>query len=324
MPSLAAATSGETRAFSSSSVFGVYISQQCVQSFRASRCASTAETAEPVRKGSTPISFRRVIAPGPSFVCIVDSTRWPVRAASIEILAVSLSRISPTMTTSGSERRIERRVERRRLARARRAGREDRAGGPADDLLHLHTHLVGEAEVGQRGRLLRLVEQAHHDRLALDGGERGDADVEHPAGGGGVQRDAAVLRLAALGDIELRQHLQASRHSGNHPARNPLYLVQDAVDPQPDHQRLLLRLEVDVAGAVLRRLEDDRVDKSDERDVGDAVVDLEIVDLLLFLAEKRIALVDRGPGPEGLRLAGKPAKLGEDVVSGGYREVELP
>ena len=91
-----------------SSVVGVYISQQCVQSFRARRCASTAETAEPVRNGSTPISFRRVIAPGASFVCSVESTRWPVRAASIEILAVSPSRISPTITTSGSERRIER------------------------------------------------------------------------------------------------------------------------------------------------------------------------------------------------------------------------
>ena len=31
-----------------------------------------------------------------------------MRAASIEIFAVSVSRISPTMTTSGSERRIER------------------------------------------------------------------------------------------------------------------------------------------------------------------------------------------------------------------------
>ena len=45
---------------------------------------------------------------GASFVCSVESTRWPVRAASIEILAVSPSRISPTITTSGSERRIDR------------------------------------------------------------------------------------------------------------------------------------------------------------------------------------------------------------------------
>ena len=75
MPSDAAAMSGETRASISSSTVGVYISQQCVQSLRASRCASTAETAAPVRNGSTPISFSRVSAPGASFVCSVESTR---------------------------------------------------------------------------------------------------------------------------------------------------------------------------------------------------------------------------------------------------------
>ena len=48
------------------------------------------------------------MAPGASFVCSVESTRCPVSAASIAIRAVSPSRISPTMTTSGSARRIER------------------------------------------------------------------------------------------------------------------------------------------------------------------------------------------------------------------------
>ena len=56
-----------------------------------------------------PIFWRRTIAPGASFVCSVVSTMWPVSAASIAIRAVSPSRISPTMMTSGSARRIERR-----------------------------------------------------------------------------------------------------------------------------------------------------------------------------------------------------------------------
>ena len=55
-----------------------------------------------------PIFWRRTIAPGASFVCSVVSTRWPVSAASIAMRAVSASRISPTMITSGSARRIER------------------------------------------------------------------------------------------------------------------------------------------------------------------------------------------------------------------------
>ena len=61
--------------------------------------------------------------------------------------------------------------------------------------------------------------------------------------------------------------------------------MKHAVDAQTHEQRILLRLEVDVARPVLGGLEDDRVDEADKRHVGDAVVDLEVVDLLLFLPE---------------------------------------
>ena len=57
-----------------------------------------------------PISVSRTIADGASLVCSVESTRWPVSAASTAMWAVSRSRISPSSTTSGSERRIERRA----------------------------------------------------------------------------------------------------------------------------------------------------------------------------------------------------------------------
>ena len=58
-----------------------------------------------------PISIRRAAASGASLVCSVVSTRWPVSADSIAIWAVSRSRTSPTMITSGSERTIERSPE---------------------------------------------------------------------------------------------------------------------------------------------------------------------------------------------------------------------
>ena len=41
-------------------------------------------------------------------MCSVVSSMWPVNADSIAIRAVSASRTSPTMITSGSARRIER------------------------------------------------------------------------------------------------------------------------------------------------------------------------------------------------------------------------
>jgi len=54
--------------------------------------------------GGTPMSMRRVMAEGASFVWIDVRTRWPVSAARTAISAVSGSRTSPTMTMSGSER----------------------------------------------------------------------------------------------------------------------------------------------------------------------------------------------------------------------------
>ena len=55
-----------------------------------------------------PMSIRRVTADTESLVCRVASTRWPVSDACTAICAVSRSRISPIMITSGSWRRIER------------------------------------------------------------------------------------------------------------------------------------------------------------------------------------------------------------------------
>ena len=52
------------------------------------------------------MSINRVNALGASFVCSVLKTRWPVSDARMAISAVSESRISPTITTFGSCRKI--------------------------------------------------------------------------------------------------------------------------------------------------------------------------------------------------------------------------
>lgn len=54
------------------------------------------------KKLSTPMSLKRAMVPIAVLVCNVESTKWPVRLAWTAISAVYLSRISPTMTTSGS------------------------------------------------------------------------------------------------------------------------------------------------------------------------------------------------------------------------------
>src|SRR5438270_429448 len=94
------------------------------------------------------------------------------------------------------------------------------------------------------------------------------------------------------------------------------------VDAEADEQSVFLRLEVDVGRAVLGRLEDHRVDETDERRVGDAVVDLEVVALLLLLLEREL-LFDRGPRAERLGGALQPTDLAEDVLLGRDAELHL-
>ena len=98
------------------------------------------------------------------------------------------------------------------------------------------------------------------------------------------ERDAAVLRLAPLGDVELREHLEARRHAGGEPLRHAVSDVQHTVDAVADDQLVLLRLDMDVGRSVLGRLEDHRVDEAHERGIGDPVVGLEVV-LIVFVPD---------------------------------------
>jgi hypothetical protein len=72
---------------------------------RARRWAVIRITEDAILNGATPMFLRRSSVEGASLVCRVDITRWPVCAALMAISAVSMSRISPTMITSGSWRR---------------------------------------------------------------------------------------------------------------------------------------------------------------------------------------------------------------------------
>ena len=85
-------------------------SLQFWQMRRASRCAAMSCTDVATRNGSMPMFIRRLIVDGASFVCSVESTRWPVSAALMAISAVSKSRISPTRMMFGSWRRNDRSV----------------------------------------------------------------------------------------------------------------------------------------------------------------------------------------------------------------------
>ena len=108
-----------------------------------------------------------------------------------------------------------------------------------------------------------LVEQAQHDALAVPRRDRRDAHVDGAARD--AQRDAAVLRQALLGDVELRHDLDARYDERRDGAFRLQHLAQHAVDAEPHRHAVLVRLDVDVRGVVLDRLRQQRVDEPDDR-----------------------------------------------------------
>ena len=96
--------------------------------------------------------------------------------------------------------------------------------------------------------------------------------------------------------------------------------MQYAVDAEPDHESVVLGVEVEIAGAVFGRLEDDRVDQADERRVGHTVVGLEVV-ALAIVRLLQLVLDESRPLP-GLRGADDAPELELDVLGGGDPDLE--
>ena len=101
----------------------------------------------------------------------------------------------------------------------------------------------------------------------VDRRQRRDAEVDLAAAR--AEGDAAVLRHAALGDVELGHDLQAGRDAALDRLRRAGHLVQHAVDPEADAQVVRRRLDVDVRCPLLQGLAEDQVDVLDDRGVLD-------------------------------------------------------
>ena len=77
--------------------------------------------------------------------------------------------------------------------------------------------------------------------------------------------DAPVLRQPLLGDVEARHDLDARDDRVAELERRRHHRMQLAVDAEPDPHVLLVRLDVDVARALLNRRQHQRVDELDDR-----------------------------------------------------------
>ena len=120
-----------------------------------------------------------------------------------------------------------------------------------------------EAQVLQAHAQIRLVEDADTELLTQQRGHRTDAQVDIAAFGDDAH--AAFLRHAFLGDVHLADHLHAADDRRMHAGRRLHQVAQHAVDAVPHARALLVRLDVNIAGAVLDRREQRDVDEIDDR-----------------------------------------------------------
>ncbi len=160
---------------------------------------------------------------------------------------------------------VEAGVERRRLSAPGRAGHQHDAVWLPDHPLQDRERLPGEAQLGDAGERGRPVEDAQHDVLAVDRGERGDAEIEVAAEHG--HADPPVLRQTPLRDVERGHDLDARDDRRVERLRLHRDLAQDAVDADPDAERRLVGLEVEVRGSLAHRLIHQRVHEADDRAV---------------------------------------------------------
>ena len=131
-------------------------------------------------------------------------------------------------------------------------------------VLHAGEHVSVETQPAEIVEIAGgAIEQTHHDALAIQRGQRGNAQIHFAAQR--LDLDAAVLRQAALGDIELGHQLDARDHGGLQFARRRFLIVEHAIDAIADAELFFERLHVDIAGALLDRLRDHGVDQPDDR-----------------------------------------------------------
>jgi len=152
-------------------------------------------------------------------------------------------------------------IERRRLARARGAGREDRAMRTAQRTLDALAIAVVHAQIGERARRVARVEHAQDGRVADHERHGDDTDVD-PAP---VERErhAPVLRRAPLGDVQLAEDLDARDDPRRLARRDGCDVAHDGVHAVAHEQRAVVGVEVDVGGSLADRLGDDRSHEPD-------------------------------------------------------------
>ncbi|MNU57728.1 hypothetical protein D3C71_468530 [compost metagenome] len=131
-----------------------------------------------------------------------------------------------------------------------------------DQAVELPEHARAHAQPLQLQAAGFLVQQAQHRALAMAGRQGGHPHVDRPPAH--AQRDAAVLRQALFGDVQVRHDLDARDQRGMQGLARRHHIAQGAVHAVAHHGVGFERFDVDIAGAVARGLREQRIDHADD------------------------------------------------------------
>ena len=107
-----------------------------------------------------------------------------------------------------------------------------------------------------------LVQQPHHRRLAVAGGDDADAEIQFFFAHRDL--DPAVLGAPSFGDVQLGENLDAGGDGAQQAAGRAIAFDQHAVDPVADADAILERLDVDVRSPQLNGFLDQQLHQPDD------------------------------------------------------------
>src|SRR5260370_14278213 len=202
---------------------------------------------------------------------------------------------------------VERAVERGRFPGAGRPGDENDAMGSIDQLPETAMVIGQHTDVGEVEDHARLVQKTHDNAFAMQHGNDGNAHVNFA--GLHAHFDTAVLRQTLLGNVEPGHDLDTADDGRLKTAdfRRQGLGLEKAVDTVTNVEAVFVRLNMEVAGALVGRLDEDLVHQLDDRGLLGHLGQLAIIDLgLLQQLDAFAALLhhggDRLTPPPGMGL----------------------
>ena len=129
-------------------------------------------------------------------------------------------------------------------------------------MLEALEHIALHADGFQAELAAAFVQQPQHCALAMGAGQRADPHI-HRAGAD-AQADAAVLRQTLFRNIQVRHDFQAGNQRGVQRPVGLHHLAQGTIDPKAHTGMALVRLDVNVTGAVARGLGQQCIEHADD------------------------------------------------------------